>query len=155
MAELGFGLYFLILFLMYLALPQRWVRMKNLRITQKKMVDDVLLWCHQNYFPTPKNHKLQYKIHYYQHKKFDGLYCGISKTITLYITPEKRVIDVIDTILHEYQHYMDIQNIKQVNHYSELLNQVGYIDHPMEISARKFAKKHRVKCFENFQRKWF
>lgn len=140
---------------MYLALPYRWVKIKDLRVTKKKMVEDVLVWCHLNYYPTIKNHKLKFKIHYYQHKKFDGLYCALAKRITLYITPEKKVKDVIDTILHEYKHYIDIQTKKEVNNYSELLNQVGYIDHPMEISARKFAKKHRMKCFEKFQKNWF
>lgn len=76
--------------------------MKDLRIPQKKMVEDVLNWCHQNYFPTSKNHKLQFKIYYYQHKKVEGMYCGISKTMILYLTPDKKVIDIVDTILHEY-----------------------------------------------------
>lgn len=155
MIEILFIVYFLILFLMYLALPQRWVKMKDLRIPQKKMVEDVLNWCHQNYFPTSKNHKLQFKIYYYQHKKVEGMYCGISKTMILYLTPDKKVIDIVDTILHEYKHYIDIQTIKEVKHYFEVLDQIGYEKHPLEISARRFANNHRVKCFEKFQKNWF
>lgn len=46
-------------------------------------------------------------------------------------------------------------NKKSAVEYSGLLNEIGYDKHPIEVRARNFAKKHRLKCFESFQNTWF
>jgi hypothetical protein len=163
MVELFFIGYFSILFLIYVVMTikeskannHKSAKIKDLRISKKKMVENVMQWCENNH-SIPKNRgKLSFKINYYQHSKLEGCYCGYTKNITIYITPEKRIIDVVDTLLHEYQHHIEMRTQKEVRLYSKQLNYFGYDDHPMEISARKFAKQYRDKCFETFNNNWF
>ncbi len=162
MVEILFIVYFTILFLIYVFMTikesrsnnHRSAKIKDLRISKKKMVETVLKWCESNHSIPKKRGKLSYKINYYNHTKLEGCYCGYTKNITVYITPEKRIIDVLDTLLHEYQHHIDMRTQKEVRLYSKQLDEYGYDNHPMEISARKFAKQHRDKCFETFKNNW-
>ena len=163
MVEIGFVLYFLTLFLIYVVMTikeskannYRSTKIKDLRITKKKMIESVLQWCELNHSIPKYRGKLSYTINYYNHSKLDGCYCGDTKKITIYITTEKRIIDVVDTLLHEYQHHIEMRSQKEVKLYFKQLNDIGYDNHPMEISARKFAKQHRDVCFENLKINWF
>jgi hypothetical protein len=130
-------------------------KIKNLKISKKKMVENVLHWCESNHSLPRYRGKLSYKINYYNHSKLEGSYCGYTKNISIYITSEKRIIDVVDTLLHEYQHHLEMRTQKEVRLYSKQLSELGYDKHLMEISARKFAKQHREECFHTFKDNWF
>ena len=163
MVEIGFILYFFTLFVIYVFMTikesktnnQSSAVIKDLRISKKKMVESVLQWCETNHSIPKKRGKLSYKINYYNHTKLEGSYCGYTKNITIYITPEKRIIDVVDTLLHEYQHHIEMRTQKEVRLYSKQLSEIGYDNHPMEITAREFARQHRDECFETFKENWF
>jgi hypothetical protein len=162
MIEIGFLLYFLTLFVIYVVMTikesknnnQSSAVIKDLRISKKKMVESVLQWCETNHSIPKKRGKLSYKINYYNHTKLEGSYCGYTKNITIYITPEKRIIDVVDTLLHEYQHHIEMRTQKEVRLYSKQLSEFGYDSHPMEVVAREFARQHRDECFETFKNNW-
>jgi regulator of PEP synthase PpsR (kinase-PPPase family) len=162
MVEIGFIFYFSTLFVIYVVMTIRdslinknmSAKIRDLRISKKKMVENVLQWCETNHSIPKKRGKLSYKINYYNHTKLEGCYCGYNKNITVYITPEKRIIDVVDTLLHEYQHHIDMRTQKEVKLYFKQLNHFGYDNHPMEISAREFARQHRDECFETFKKNW-
>ena len=163
MVEIGFILYFSTLFMIYVVMTIRDSlinknksdKIRDLKISKKKMVENVLQWCELNHSVPKYRGKLSYKINYYNHSKVEGSYCGYTKNITIYITPEKRIIDVVDTLLHEFQHHIDMRTQREVRLYSKQLSEFGYDKHPMEISARKFAKQHRDTCFATFKNNWF
>jgi hypothetical protein len=163
MVEIGFILYFSTLFMIYVVMTIRDSlikknksdKIRDLKISKKKMVENVLQWCELNHSVPKYRGKLSYKINYYSHSKVEGSYCGYTKNITIYITPEKRIIDVVDTLLHEFQHHIDMRTQREVRLYSKQLSEFGYDKHPMEISARKFAKQHRDTCFATFKNNWF
>jgi hypothetical protein len=163
MVEIGFILYFSTLFLIYVVMTMRdslinktkSAKISDLKISKKKMVENVLRWCELNHSTPMYRGKLSYKINYYNHSKVEGSYCGYNKEITIYITPEKRIIDVVDTLLHEYQHHIDMRTQKEVKQYFKVLDEIGYDNHPFEIASRNFAQKYRVKCFETFKDNWF
>lgn len=162
MVEIGFGLYFLTLFVIYVVMTIKEsnannynsAKIRDLKISKKKLVENVLQWCETNYCIPKNKGKLSFKINYYNHSKLEGCYCGYTKNITVYITPEKRVIDVVDTLLHEYQHHIEMRTQKEVRLYSKQLSEIGYDNHPMEITAREFARQHRDECFETFKNNW-
>ena len=162
MVEILFIVYFTILFVIYVFMTikesstnnHRSAKIKDLRISKKKMVETVLQWCETNHSIPKKRGKLSYKINYYNHTKLEGCYCGYTKNITVYITPEKRIIDVVDTLLHEYKHHIDMRTQKEVKQYFKVLDEIGYDDHPFEKAARKFAQKYRDTCFETFKNDW-
>jgi hypothetical protein len=163
MVEIGFIFYFSTLFVIYVVMTIRdslvnknkSAKIGDLKISKKKMVENVLQWCELNHSSPKYRGKLSYKINYYNHSKVEGSYCGYNKEITIYITQEKRIIDVVDTLLHEYQHHIDMRTQKEVKQYFKVLDEIGYDKHPFEISAKKFAKQHRDTCFENFKENWF
>lgn len=129
-------------------------KIKDLRISKKKMVENVLHWCESNH-SLPKNRgKLSYEIRYYNHTKVEGCYCSFDKCIIIYLSPEKSIWEVVDTLLHEYKHHIDMRTQKEVRLYSKQLNEFGYDSHPMEIVARQFAQKYRDTCFETFINDW-
>jgi phage host-nuclease inhibitor protein Gam len=132
----------------------RSAKIKDLKISKKKMVETVLQWCESHHSLLKNSGKLSYKINYYNHTKLEGSYCGYTKNITIYITPEKRIIDVVDTLLHEYKHHIDIRTQKEIRLYSKQLSEFGYDSHPMEVVAREFARQHRDECFETFKNNW-
>ena len=162
MVEIGFILYFSTLFVIYVFMTIKEsnannynsAKIQDLKISKKKLVENILQWCELNHSTPKYRGKLSYKIRYYNHTKLEGCYCGYNKNITVYITPEKRIIDVVDTLLHEYQHHIDMRTQKEVRLYSKQLGEYGYGNHPMEISAREFAKQHRDECFETFKNNW-
>ena len=129
-------------------------KIKDLRISKKKMVETVLQWCESNHSLLKNRGKLSYEIRYYNHTKVEGYYCGYTKNITVYITPEKRIIDVVDTLLHEYQHHIDMRTQREIRLYSKQLSEFGYDNHPMEVVAREFARQHRDECFKTFKNNW-
>jgi hypothetical protein len=163
MAEIGFILYFSTLFLIYVVMTIRDLllnrnksaKIRDLKISKKKMVENVLHWCELNHSIPKYRGKLSYKINYYSHSTVEGSYCGYTKKISIYITSDKRIIDVVDTLLHEFQHHIDMRTQKEVKQYFKVLDEIGYDNHPMEISAREFAKQHRDTCFEKFKGNWF
>lgn len=162
MVEIGFILYFLTLFLIYVVMTIREfktkkntsAKIKNLKISKKKLVENVLHWCETNHSISKNRGKLSYSLRYYNNSKVEGSYCGYTKKITIYITSEKKIIDVVDTLLHEYQHHLEMRTQKEVRLYFKQLSELGYDKHPMEISARKFAKQHREECFHTFKKYW-
>jgi hypothetical protein len=162
MVEIGFGLYFLTLFVIYVVMTIKEsnankynsTKIQDLKISKKKLVENVLQWCETNHCIPKYRGKLSFKINYYNHTKVEGCYCGYTRTIILYLKNEKKVIDVIDTILHEYQHHIDMRTQKEVKLYFKQLNDFGYENHPMEIAARDFARQHRDTCFETFKNNW-
>ncbi len=162
MVEIGFILYFSTLFLIYVVMTIRdslinktkSAKISDLKISKKKMVENVLKWCELNHSIPKFRGKLSYKINYYNHSKVEGCYCSYNKCIIIYLTPEKSIREVVDTLLHEYKHHIDMRTQKEVRLYSKQLNEFGYDSHPMEVVARQFAQKYRDTCFETFKNDW-
>ncbi len=162
MVEIGFLLYFLTLFVIYVVMTIKEsnannynsAKIQDLKISKKKLVENVLQWCEKNHSIPKKRGKLSYKINYYNHSKVEGCYCSYNKCINIYLTPEKSIREVVDTLLHEYKHHIDMRTQKEVRLYSKQLNEFGYDSHPMEVVARQFAQKYRDTCFETFKNDW-
>ncbi len=162
MVEIGFLLYFLTLFVIYVVMTIKEsnannynsAKIQDLKISKKKLVENVLQWCETNHSIPKKRGKLSYKINYYNHSKVEGCYCSYNKCIIIYLTPEKSIREVVDTLLHEYKHHIDMRTQKEVRLYSKQLNEFGYDSHPMEVVARQFAQKYRDTCFETFKNDW-
>lgn len=129
-------------------------KIQDLKISKKKLVENVLQWCETNHSIPKYRGKLSYKINYYNHSKVEGSYCSYNKCIIIYLTPEKSIREVVDTLLHEYKHHIDMRTQKEVRLYSKQLNEFGYDSHPMEVVARQFAQKYRDTCFETFKNDW-
>lgn len=74
-------------------------------------------------------------------KRCRGQYDSTTNTIIVIPIAHSSFIDVINTVIHEYTHYLQDLGI-----YSILYRSFGYWDHPQEIEADKTASKYQWRC---------
>jgi len=86
-----------------------------------------------------------FKIYYYQNKKYAGVYDG---KIIIYLGSNPTVNDIVNTTLHELQHHIQDKTDPQFKHYNKFTAQRGYWNNPFEKEARRFASKYEDACIE-------
>lgn len=127
----------------------------NINVTKSKFVNEVLRWCMKNMdYPTGHKYYPQVKICYYKTKRNRfGDYASNTRLIRIFINNHSSVEELIDTIIHEYTHYLDMPFQKDQKEYNRYLKQKGYYDNPFEINARETANKYTSICFKEMKRK--
>ena len=98
-------------------------------------------------FPCKRRYYL--KIRYYQIEKTMGRYNFESDTIEIYLDKFSNLLEVTDTVIHEYCHHLQNHfNISDINDALELYK-YKYHNHPWEEEARKIAKSNRMKILKS------
>ena len=82
-------------------------------------------------------------------EKSYGQYCPYENKITIHYDNCTKLKDLIQTVIHEYTHYM--QPVK--SSYHKLLKKYGYDNHPMEIEAREMEKQYYNECWNQIKNK--
>ena len=102
-------------------------------------------WCVENFGVNNRRHKpFTISIRKYNNKKDRyGQFDEIDNVITIYYGTCKNIKLLIQTLIHEYTHYM--QPIRSAYH--RLYKEHGYNNHPMEIEARDMEKKYYSETF--------
>lgn len=70
-----------------------------------------------------------------------GCYDDDNNKILVYRRKHRSVIDLADTVIHEYTHYL-----QDMEKYIELAQDFDYQLHPYEIEATENAKKYKWEC---------
>lgn len=127
----------------------------NINVTKSKFVNEVLKWCMKNMdYPTGHKYYPQVKICYYKTKRNRfGDYASNTRLIRIFINNHSSVEELIDTIIHEYTHYLDMPFQKDQKEYNRYLKQKGYYNNPFEINARETADKYTLICLKDMKRK--
>jgi hypothetical protein len=99
---------------------------------------DVLDWCYKMYPIRPSKPKLSIIDKESEHA---GEYCFYINTIIIYRSNNVLQRDLVDTIIHEWFHWIIISSKSKNDLYQKQLIQFGYHDHPQEIMCRTMAKK--------------
>ena len=116
-------------------------------------VKAVVYWCVQNLgVPSGNKKSPGVLIKYVKHSKFLGSYCSTNKVIKVYIPGHENLLKLTNTIIHEYDHFLRIRNIKDQMNYNKLLDQIGYDKHPLEIYAKDTAKTYELICFKAMEK---
>lgn len=126
-------------------------------VSKSKFVNEVVKWCINN-MQYPSGHKFypQVKICYYKTKRNRfGDYNSNIRLIRIFINNHCTVEEIINTIIHEYTHYLDMPAHQNQKEYNRYLKQIGYFDNPYEINARVTADRYTPLCFEDMQRLGF
>ena len=103
-------------------------------------------WCTENFGVNNRRHKpftiqiRKYAIKRDRYGEFDAM----NNTITIYYGTCNNVKLIIQTLIHEYTHYM--QPIRTA--YVRLYKEHGYDNHPMEIEAREMENMYYSKTFK-------
>ena len=69
--------------------------------------------------------------------------------ITINLAQNTHVLELIDTVIHEYTHYL-AHNFMEV--YTQFETDNSYKQHPLEIEACQQAKQYRRKCFTDIKK---
>lgn len=72
-----------------------------------------------------------------------GRYSYYYKQMVIYIDDSISLLDLTDTVIHEYIHHLQGAPKK---HSKKL--QTNYYDDPFEIEARKFAEQFQNRCYD-------
>lgn len=121
----------------------------HLKSSKVAYVKAVVYWCVQNLGVFSGNKKIpNVLIKYVKQEKLLGVYCPVNKVIIIYIHAHQNLLQLTNTVIHEYDHFMRIRNVKDQKHYTKLLNEIGYDQHPLEIYARQTADKYEIQCFK-------
>ena len=91
------------------------------------------------YSPLPPN--LVYIVSIKINATDRGCYDSETNRILVYRRKHRSVVDLADTVIHEYTHYL-----QDMEKYTELAKDFSYREHPYEIEAIENAKKYRWEC---------
>jgi hypothetical protein len=133
-------LYILVLFLELFFKPRN-LKVKDLKIGKKRFVQLVLHWCAENIHDN--NTSFDLKIVYQKPTKIMGRYSYFYKMMVIYIDDSLCLLDLTDTVIHEFTHHLQGAPKKHSNKL-----QSNYYDDPMEVEARRMAEKFRNQCYD-------
>jgi len=94
------------------------------------------------------NKPFNLEVRYYQPQQVHGRYYFNTNLMVIYVSPGLSLLELVDTILHEYCHHLQNQSEKAIRNKAIELYDTEYYNHPWEVEARKFAKKHSGKVLQ-------
>ncbi|MFN5706091.1 MAG: hypothetical protein ACK45U_09585 [bacterium] len=120
---------------------------EDLNIPKTKFINMVNDWCDNNIRKSSRP-KPSIEIKYHKNKKYDGIYYPTTNTIVVYVNNTNKVLELTNTIIHEYTHYN--QNKKGFNKkYEQYNNDIGYWNNPYEIESRIESNKYKINCLKD------
>lgn len=124
----------------------------NIKDVNRKNALRIIQWCFQQYGSSKFNKdvltlKVQQK--YKVDPNWYGAYEAETNTIFVFKKPIKSFIEFVATIIHEYQHYL--QDDDMYEKYLEYRK--SYHFHPYEIKAEKIAQRDKRKCIKELYSK--
>ena len=124
------------------------------RVPKVVFAREVIRWCMQH-LGLPKRMKTgpRFLLRYYRHRKVMGTYQQRSKTITLYWGSHANLKEVVNTLIHEYQHFLDIRTNQEDKAYDKELKQIGYQDKSYEKKARELANRWQKACIKDLEKR--
>lgn len=124
-----------------------------LNISKAKFVYTVIDWCKKN-MEYPKHHKYYptVEVKYYINKKVLGDYSSTSRIIRIFINNHTSIEELVNTIIHEYQHYLQMPREKHQVEYTKYNKTKGYFNNPYEIDAREKAEFYTPKCIKDLHK---
>ncbi|MEI8110414.1 MAG: hypothetical protein WCH59_05425 [Chitinophagia bacterium] len=128
----------------------------KLLISKAGYVREVVRWCTQ-YLGVPSRgcRFPEIIISYYPHKKLHGNYAYNCKRIQVYVNNHENLLQLTDTVIHEYIHFLEIRSHAHQKDYNKHMQQIGYHKNPYEISARTQAAQHVNACLFAMKQKGY
>lgn len=107
-------------------------------------------WCKEKFGESKFNNDFSVKISRTDKSKF-GCYLDDLDTIQVNLNMHKSLIELCDTVIHEFTHYL--QDMGMYDVYFDKYNR-NYNNHPYEISADNKAKKWRKDLRADFKKEF-
>jgi hypothetical protein len=126
--------------------PPTGSKVRDLKIGRRKFIQITLQWCITNFGTT--KHPYQLRIIYYRHQVFGGRYLFQGKQIVIYVYDSLDLDYLVDTVIHEYSHYLQFEKKVHQDDYNKKHIEVGYWNNPYEIESRQIAKQNKKECLK-------
>ncbi len=107
-------------------------------------------WCKEKFGESKFNDDFGVKISRTDKSKY-GCYLDDLDTIQVNLTMHKSLIELCDTVIHEFTHYL--QDMRMYDVYFDKYNR-NYNNHPYEISADNKAKRWRKDLRADFKKEF-
>jgi hypothetical protein len=127
-------------------IPSSDLKVSDLKIPKKKFIELVLKWCTANLGTNSYPYNLQ--IYYHRNLKWGGRYQHRNRLIIVYVYKDLLLLNLVDTIIHEYSHFRQFSNKNAESDYNKNFNEQGYWNNIYERQARKVAGKHKDSCYQ-------
>ena len=126
----------------------------QLRVSKAAFIREVIRWCVGHFGLPPRSRTWpRVALRYYKHRKVMGTYQQRSKLITVYWGSHADLREVVNTVIHEYQHFLDIRSGKDDRAYDKEIKEVGYQDNSFERKAREVANRWQKACFKDLEKR--
>lgn len=106
-------------------------------------------WCENKFGKSKFNEDFKIKIS--KAKDRYGVYMRDKNTIQVNVKAHKSLLELCDTVVHEYTHYL--QDMSMYVEYFLKYNR-NYDNHPYEVTANNRAKKWKKKLREDFKKEF-
>jgi hypothetical protein len=117
---------------------------------KKKHIKWMFKWCKQKFGKSKFNPKFEVKVSHKCKDKY-GVYKDDKDIITIYLNTHKSLIELCDTVIHEYTHYLQNMYMYDVYFFKYSRN---YYNHPYEISANNKAAKYKKVLRSDFRKEF-
>lgn len=133
-----------------ISLFKKKVWVSNVRNSQ--LVRETIIYTNDILYQKGIRHFPNFKISYYKHKRFLGVY-NDSKII-IYVKNATNAVDIVGITLHEVNHYIQHKtNMKEYANYEYYSEIYGYINNPLEKECRKFEEDWLQPCLQSLKSK--
>ena len=129
--------------MLYLKTPTSDLSVRQIR----SIVCETIRWCETNLGTKSKRVNYCVRTLGKRYSPAYGVYDYNNRTITVFRNYSPTVKCVVQSVLHEYTHYL--QNLRW---YDNVLKKVGYENHPQEMEARMSETMYSI-CWNNIKNK--
>lgn len=118
----------------------------------RELIQETIWFTNDLLYDKKIKHFPRFKISYYHHKKFFGVYNDC--IITIYVKNATDAASIVGITLHEVCHYIQHQsNMKEYSKYEYYSLKFGYDENPLEKECREFADKWTQPCLKHLLNK--
>ncbi len=127
---------------------------RQLQVSKAAFIREVIRWCVGHFGLPPRCRTWpRVDLRYYKHRKVMGTYQQRGKVITVYWGSHADLREVVNTVIHEYQHFLDIRSGKDDRAYDKEIKEVGYQDNSYEKKARELANRWQKACLKELEKR--
>ena len=108
----------------------------------KQYAKDTYQWCVDNFGSPLKGGQLpKLRIHFTNRRMAKGVYIAQSREIYIYMIHLTSIKDLVETIVHEYTHFLQMPKLNDAMKYHRLYMKDGY-DNEFEREAYEAEEKY-------------
>ena len=116
----------------------------------KEVTKNTYQWCVEKFGSPLKGGQLpKLRIHFSNRRKYKGQYVAKTREIYVYVYYMDSIKDIIETVIHEYTHFLQMPKLRDGMKYHRLYMKDGY-DNEFEREAYEAEKLYSNEVLKHF-----